>query len=306
MKRVWIFLANTFEINTRGTKRTALSLFEDTYAKLKFIGASDATIMAIYLAFEPFYEAYRDMYALKQSTLGIYEGHTLQFETVLGEMPHQVRVWEGKVRAEYIEDSPEERMIFPGKRSPFLNGTYEERINAVKALSNTLNGFATLTAVKTLVDTYYNRLAGARLVQQGQEGSSDQLSSLLEDQRIITCKELYGVLGQLMNYYRYNPDRVADYFDLSLLRVKSGTGSTTMFSGKVTDFNTSNPIPNALVSLPQIGAEATTNENGDFEMEVETGTFTVEVIAAGYLVYQQPNVVFSASENKVLDIALKQ
>ncbi len=305
MKRIWIYQSNTFEVNTRGTKVTALSLFEDTYAKLSAAGLSDAVILAMLTTFEPAYEGYRDMYALKNSVLGIYEGHTLQFETVLGEMPIQLRTWEGKVRAEYIEDSPDERMIFPGKRTPFLEGTYEARISIVKSLSDTLAGYPLLATTKTLVDTYYNRLYGARLAQQQKEGNSDTLSTLLESQRVITCTEMYGVLGQLMNHFRHNTERVADFFDLTLLRTNTNNVPTTIFKGQVTDDHTGLPIEGAVVRLPQIGEEVTTNATGNFEITVETGTHTVEVSAVGYLFYQQTEVEFVAGETKIIDIALR-
>ncbi len=69
-------------------------------------------------------------------------------------------------------------------------------------------------------------------------GDSDSLSSLLESQRIITCKELYSILGQLMSHYKDNPIRVADFFDLTLLRANTKKVPTTVFSGQITDFNT--------------------------------------------------------------------
>ena len=305
MKRIWIYLSNTFEVNTRGTKVTALSLFEDTYAKLSVAGVTDPVIQAILLDYEPACAGYREVYALKQSALGAYEGNTLNFETVLGEMPVQLRTWEGKVRAEYLEDSPDEHIIFPDKRTPFLNGTYESRINRVLSLSNTLAGYPILATTKTLVDTYYNRLYGARLVQQQKEGSSDTLSTLLENQRVLTSTELYGVLGLLMNHFRNNIERVSDFFDLTLLRSNTINVPTTLFKGQVTDDLTGLPIEGAVVRLPQIGEEATTNATGNFEITVEIGKHTVEVSAVGYLFYQQTEVEFIANENKVIDIALR-
>ncbi len=306
MKRNWIFLSNTFEVQTRNSHITTLSLNEDTYAKLTAAGMTDPVIQAIVVAYQPIYEAYHDMFALKQSVIGVYKGHTLQFENVLKELTNHVRVWESKVRVEFIEDSPDERKIFPGKRTPFLKGPFEKRISTVKSLSNTLAGYPVLSATKTLVDTYYNRLEGSRLAQQQKEGDSDSLSSLLESQRIITCKELYSILGQLMSHYKDNPIRVADFFDLTLLRANTKKVPTTVFSGQITDFNTGLPIASAVVRLPKIGGESTTDANGNFKMTLETGTHTVEVAAVGYLFYRQTEVELIVKENKIINVALKQ
>ncbi len=306
MRRNWIFLSNTFEVQTRNSHITVLSLNEDTYAKLTATGMTDPVIQSIATAYQPFYEAYRDLYALKKSVIGVYGGHTLHFDNVLKELTNHVRVWEGKVRVEFVEDSPEERTIFPNKRTPFLKGPFEKRISAVKSLSNTLAGYPVLSATKTLVDTYYNRLEGSRLAQQQKEGNSDTMSSLLESQRIITCKELYSVLGLLMSHYKDNPLRIADYFDLTLLRENTKKVPTTVFSGQITDFNTGLPIAGAVIRLPKIGEEATTDANGNFKMTLETGTHAVEVAAVGYLFYRQTDVEFIAKENKKMNFELKQ
>lgn len=295
MKGKWLVLNNTFATGTRGSHKKALTLFEDTYAKLKAESVNDVDILTILTDFEPFYFAYQSLYAQKQAILGMYEGHTLGFENVLADMPHQVRVWESKVRAEYMEDSPEERMIFPNKRTDYLQGTYEERINAVKSLTLRLANFPILAPVQALVQTFYNQIEAARLNQQQQEGQNDKLSSLLEKQRLDTCTELYGVLARLMWKYRYNTDRINDYIDRDLFMQSAGTGNITLFKGRVANVQNV-PIAMAKVSLPEIGLETETDAMGAFEMEVETGTFRVEVAAVGYQTYIEMNVLFEVNK----------
>jgi hypothetical protein len=304
MERQWIFLINTFLVNTRNSFKLALTLFEDTYAKLAADAEHDADVAVMYNDFKPFYIAYRDLYAQKQSTLGIYEGETLNFETLLSEMPTQVRRWEGQVRALFIEDSPEERAIFPNKRNPFLQGTYEQRVSAVETLFFTLSKYPALSAVANMVETFYNRLEATRLTQQKQEGQSSKIGSLLEKQHLITCQEMYGVLGRLMYKFRYEPQRIADYMEIGLLRSKSGTGSIAAFKGKVTDAQ-DQPIANATVRLSDSGFEINTDENGLFDMEVESGLFDVLIFAVGYKTYEQRNVLFKKDETTELNVVLK-
>lgn len=303
MTRLWIFLINTFFVNTKNSFKLALTLFEDTHAKLAAEAEHDADVALIYTDFKPFYFAYKELYAQKQSYLGIYEGQTLNFETVLSEMPQQVRRWEGSVRAIFIEDSPEERAIFPNKRSPFLQGTYEQRISAVETLSMTLNTYPALASIANAVETYYNRLEGSRLSQQKQEGQSDKLTALLAKQHEITCQELYGVLGRLMHKFRYSPERIANFIEIGLLRSKSGTGSVSVFKGAVLN-SVGQGVVGAIVRLVDAGFETTTEAGGLFEMEVESGNFDVQILAAGYKTYDQKGVFFDKDQDTVLNITL--
>ena len=303
MKTNWIFEGNTFESNTRNSNKKALTLFEDVYAKLRSAAQTDSEIMDIYSLFEPHYLAYQKLYAQKQSVAGIYEGHTMQFEKFVADMPTQIRKWESVVRYHFVEDSPEERMIFPNKRSSFLSGTYEERINAVKSFGMTISNFPPLASLAMDIEVYYNELEGVRLRQQEREGENDKLSNLLEAQRLVTCDELYGVLARLMFKYRHNRDRISTFFDLSLIRSAQTTGGSTIFSGTVLGLDNT-PITNALVELPEIGIETSTDEFGYFEVETETGMFMVRVSKGGHITYSAPNVAFIKNEPKKMAFQL--
>ena len=305
MKRDWIFSYNTFEVNTRRRHRVALSLFENTYAKLKEAAATDAVMLTIFNGFKPYFEAYRDLYALKQAGDGLYEGQTLGFTKVLAEMKLQLRTWEAAVRVVYTEDTPEEHMIFPNKRTPFLIGTYEERISMVETLGKTLAGFPALASTQTLVITYYNRLQGARLLQQQKEGNSTNLASLLESQRIITANELYGVLAQLMFHFRTQRVFIKNFFDLGLLRIDVKAHKTTQFSGSVVNANTGAPIAGALVKILETQTEISTNAEGKFTLVIKTGIYTLLVSAPGFNSLQQNKVMFRADKKKVLNFVLQ-
>ena len=298
MRSGWLFLSNTFEVATRNSFKRALILFEDSYSKLCAEAPLDADIMVMKNDFEVYYHEYRNLYAQKQSILGIYEGHTKQFQDMIAGLPTMLRKWEGKIRAEYEEDSFEERMIFPNKRNPFLEGSYESRISAIKTLIFTLDNFPTLSNAQSMIQTYYDQLSKARQQQQEKEGLSEKYSSLLEETRIEACEELYGILARLMYKFRRNRDRIQDFFDLTLLRAKQGTGDATIFKGSVKD-ESGIPLDNVNVSLPEIGYEGYTDEKGSFEFEVETGTFNINIEKNAYQTLTENDVYFEA--NKILE-----
>lgn len=58
--------------------------------------------------------------------------------------------------------------------------------------------------------------------------------------------------------------------------------TAAMLSGNVIDAETDELIPDAVVTLEELGHAATTDENGRFVFEVEAGDYTLLVEAEGY------------------------
>lgn len=227
----WRYRFNTFESNTRGSNIKMLSLSTDTHAKLKAEETNPA-IADIILIYEPVFFAYRDLDQQYGVRSGEYAGKTLGFEEYLDQIPQQLRQWESLIRAVYVEDTPEERAIFPNKRTPFINGTYESRLDALGSLKLKVAADPALSTASTQITSFYNASLGARLVQQTGEGALQQLSDLRENQRIILSEELMGVLGTLLFIHRHNLTEVERYFDLSLLR-DNADDVETAFTGTI-------------------------------------------------------------------------
>lgn len=304
MDAQWHYANNTFEVVTRNSNKKALILFEDTRAKLSSEGMVNANVQLIADDFEPHYTAYQNLYAQKQSINGLYEGKTLSFELMLEDLPTKIRKWEGQVHAIYPEDTPEERSIFPNRRNPFLNGPYELRISAIKSLADVLGTYPALASTGSSVSSYYNQIEGARLLQQQHEGNSERYSALLEDQRKITCSELYGALARLMNEFRYNPDRITTFFDLSLIRTRSASGGTLLISGTVTDKTSGSPLQGVSVQLSEGGYETITDAAGKYSLEVEAGTYQVRFGLPGYISFETPSTVFLKDKDQTINAQL--
>lgn len=308
-KRPWIFIYNTFDVNTRTSHVAMLSLCTDTDAKL-LAGSSDPLILVAYNLLHPVYEAYRIININFDLVKGNYKGDTLAFSNLMDTLPLNLRIWEGAIRAVYVEDSPEEKSIFPNKRSPFLSGTYEDRISAIGTLNAKLLTLApTLSATQALVESFYNAALSTRLTQQGEEGTLAQQSELREAQRLLVAQALYGVLGLLMHRYRATPESITSYFDLTLLRQSGSAAGKMNLSGQVTDKVTLLPIEGATVEV-KVNEEAftaTTGADGSYTVEVsgleEATDAQVTATATGYSPYQQDTVVVPG-EDDTLDILL--
>ena len=255
---LWRYLINTFNVNTVGSHVKMLSLSTDTHAKLK-AEESNPLIAEILLIFEAVFFAYRDIGQQYDFRVGDYRGATLGFENIIDSVPQVIRVWESGVRAVYIEDSPEERAIFPGKRGPFQTGTYENRLNAIGSLATKTTGIPALAGVGAQVTSFYNTALAARLAQQTDEGSVGQTIDLRENQRILLSNELMGVLGKLMFMHRFNLVEVERYFDLSLLR-KTGDDEPLIYEAVAPigiseinpDFELENPTTDTLLKIKNL------------------------------------------------------
>ncbi len=303
MKRNWLFINNTFETQTRFSNVKALRLFRDFWSKLSAHTALDPYIAAIFADFDVAYKEYDRLHTRKDAAAGIYKGRTLNFGNEIGRLPELLRVWEGQIHYHFPEGSIEDTELFPRRRTPFLTGSYDDRVNAVRTLAINLGNYPVLNTLQAQVQTYYDTLMLARDMQQQKEGLNDQLSTLLEEQRIITATEMWGGYARLLYYYRYNPERVLDFIDIELLRTSSIASVLVTFNGKITDIN-GNVIANATISLPQIGIEATTDSLGKFSMDVESGTWNIEIEAAGYQTFTQNNVIFPDTGFLTMDFVL--
>ena len=247
-KRMWLYLNNTFEVNTAGSNVKMLSIATDTHSKLQ-AQVSDNAIAAIMASYNPVYQAYRQICSNYDAVAGSKQGNTLNLEILLKDnLPEEIRKWEGAVRSVHVEDSPAEKAIFPNKRKPFLDGTYEDRLLAVNTLYDKLNTDSNFSTLAPQVQSFYNLLLSARDSQQQEEGTLGLLSNTREQQRILMAIELYGALGALMNKYKATPENVAGFFDLSLLRT-TGLEVLTNIEGNIE--------PNAMLNLGLLPDEGT-------------------------------------------------
>ncbi len=217
-------LQNTFEIQTRESHQSAYRFLTDTRDKIK--GSQDPLIAPIRNAFIPFYDAYHNAMIKWLVEKGNYKGFTLGFVKSMKQLKVKLPYWESKVRNVFLEDSPDEVEIFPKKRTPFLSGNYEQRVNAIGVLSKKLESLVPshpqLTEVYADTRDFYTLCLEARDKQQQSEGRLSGLSDARESQRIVTMNAYLGLvycgLGQL--HYN-NLNALKAFMDLSLLYKKA-------------------------------------------------------------------------------------
>jgi len=287
--RPWIFTINTFEVNTADSNEKMLSIATDTEAKLQAESA-DPDINILYTSYFPVYDAYRQIQINYDVAAGNRKGKTLNLENLMKiELPKEIRKWEGFVRSIYTEDSPEELEIFPNKRDPFLQGTYEQRISAIGTLATRLaaDSNASIQGYAPTVLSFYNLIFSARDTEQNKEGVLGILSDTREQQRKLLATELFGVLGGLMRKFKSDPLQAARFFDLSLLR-ETGDEPKQRMKGRIANAENGNPLSLVKGTIKdadgvQVGESFFTDVNAEYNKATDHfGQGTLELEKPGF------------------------
>jgi len=219
----WRFTENQFANATRGSFKKMLTFCADHDAKL-FGRQGEADILPLYTRFHPQYLAYSSAYAVWQASRGSYAGGTDAMQQKLEELESvKARQWDVKVQTVFDKGTPQYTAIFPNGRAPFQSGTMDQQISAVETLHEQMvvAGAALPAALVTEVGDYHTTLVTLRTAQQAKEGAADDGSTFLETTRVATAALLYGNLGLLMDIYRETPDRITDFYELSIIRRKA-------------------------------------------------------------------------------------
>ncbi len=241
----WRFAINPFLSATDRNFKKMLSLDADHFNKLVQKGTIDPDVLAMKTQYESFHHDFITIYSNWRGSEGVGESRTLDVETQFGLLNTEIKVWEGKVRSIFPEDSIQERAIFPDKRKAFQQGTYEQRISALRTLYQILATYSAepvLLSLSATVESFYNVISAARNAQQGNEISVSGYSASLEAQRVLCSRQMYGTLGRLMYKYLDNPILIEEYWDMSLLR-DSSSNILGEFAGNVSGGNNVANIP---------------------------------------------------------------
>ncbi|MBI1228470.1 MAG: hypothetical protein GC192_24760 [Bacteroidetes bacterium] len=230
MRRTWIFLNNTFDINTKNSSVKMLRIANDHDSRLAAAAVDDPTLLPIWERYNAPLLVYRTLMSQRNSGKGSGKGKTQILTEKLDLLSTTwIRAWEVKVFLQYPQGTPEATAIFPQRKAPFQTGPYEERILAVNALKDSLSAYPLLADVKTDVSDKYDMLLEARDGQKQQMSLTGKFSDEVERQRLGLAELSYKNLGFLIDKFGERPTDVERFFDLALLR-KSVSDEDTIFN----------------------------------------------------------------------------
>lgn len=229
MLKLWSYLVNTFEVNTRKAFNKMLRIGTDHDYRLHG-EVSDPEINALWIFFNPLLLVFQDLYSAWKASISLRMSMTLSLTKRFKELSEDwIKDWEGEVYYHFREGTPQAMSIFPNKRKPFQVGTYEERTIAVNTLASSLTPYPVLATLKTAVLAKYDILIAARDAQKQAMTNVGKNASDLEKQRIVLAKALYRSLASLMAKFYESPTDVERFFNLSLIR-RSSSDSTGLFN----------------------------------------------------------------------------
>lgn len=267
MKKTWLFFSNTFDVNTRKLPGRMLKIGNDHDSRLSAEKA-DPDILELWNVFNPLILVFRTLFSLWKSSISNRMSATLKFNKLLSLLSGEwIRAWEGKVFYHYPEGTPESMAIFPNKRSPFQIDNYEERIQNVQTLADSMKPYEPLAEVVRGVEAKYALLLAARDEQKQAMQTEAMQYSQLEALRLQLAKNLYRNLAILMAKYFEEPTQGERFFNESLIRRPSSDVDTTFSQS-----NKVNPGASLVIQLPkkfELGINATffiANSDGGGEL----------------------------------------
>ncbi|MCF8256337.1 MAG: hypothetical protein K9J06_02220 [Flavobacteriales bacterium] len=294
-KKPWHFLINSFLVATRSSHKKLLSLAVDHLARLVANNA-DAVVAAIAATFDPVLQAYMATEQNLNAVLGDYKGETQTVKQLFQELNEtRLPLWEGQVFFHFPKGSEKATQLFPKGRGAFQEGTYEQRILAIKTFGDKCAATAALAPFSVQVLAFHTQISSARALQQSAgEGQTALLRNLRDAARKMVCDEMYGNLGLLMHHHRTDPLQVERYFDLGLLRQPADSGE----GGKDTEltFFLKDTVKGTVISN---GTAVMTRASGQQETQQTQTNGRVRFILEGLTDPEEVSFAFSAPNYEI-------
>jgi hypothetical protein len=179
---------------------------------------SDPVFAALYLAYHILHLAFVADYNAWVLQGGKQHGKTLTLQQLLQLLEStKIQQWDVSVQNIYPKSTNEYKIIFPRHHKPFQSGTQIEIISALNVLSGALASDTKLAAIKTDVDNFIILLEGGHSTQKESQDTTKTMVSTLEASRIAICIAMYANLGALIQKFAATPEKVLQFFDMTIL-----------------------------------------------------------------------------------------
>ena len=238
----WSYIRNLFNNVTKGNNKRMLMMGRDHRDKLGQY-AADPDIAALSVFFNPAFSDFENLYSEVNVNSAFYQGNTKMVEDLMQQLRgNKIKQWDIWIQNEFLDDTPQYLMLLPNRRTPFQNGAYELRIDAVRTLQTALQRFPNLANVSTDVQAFMQNLDSARTAQQQVESLDQSLRQRLESSRLELAKQMHRAFGFLLYKHYQNPTDIIRYYELKYLQ--SPASSTTSLT-----YSTYTLSPNTRLSL---------------------------------------------------------
>lgn len=226
---LWRILVNPFAFACIRFKN-ASKIFRYTSNALLAAVPGNGNINTIYERYAPYNADYQNKYDNWKAAGGLQEAGTLGRDLAIGDISHDLDVWDSMILPVYLKDTPGYLALFPQGRKPYgKTASHSELIAALGALSDNLALTPALSAVKALVDTKRTAIVNATTTQQGAMEQVEQLRGLMVTARDVAQLELWYAYLSLMRLFIDTPEVTGGFFDEQSIR----NGEQTDYMGSV-------------------------------------------------------------------------
>ena len=212
-KNKYPLFVNRFEVATRNSYTNATHIFKQHVDSLFVDSETSDIALSCYNRAKPKYDLYQASHNIHSSQTGTQGGKVQTMKVTLKGMPLHVDDWESKIKSVYKIDSERYKILFSQGKAPFNNGTQQKRVDAVETLLLNIGSDASLAAVKTIIQTFYDAMLVSYNLKDISKASTKTESKATEVTRINMCNVMEGNYGLLLDAYQEEPTLASKYFD---------------------------------------------------------------------------------------------
>jgi len=218
MDRIWSFLSQVFAIATQNSFRLGVRISR-IHLNAMNAYSGDAFVTGLFNIYKVVHLNYMAKYNAWKAQLQQQLADTAAMELLFKQLGYEtINAWDVAIANVYAITTVRYKALFPHGHNPFQSGSYEDRLAAIEALLLIIGADASLTAIKSTIETFRDNLVLAINTAKTSIETTTRKSNELETARLEMCDAQYGDLGDLMSHFRTTRDVIGDFFDLLTIR----------------------------------------------------------------------------------------
>jgi len=212
-KRTGGLFVNRFELVTRNNYNVATYLFKQHVDSLYGDSQNLPITLTCYNRAKSKYDIYQAAHNAQTSQSNTQGGKVFTMANTLKGMSLHVSDWEAKIKAVYPVTTERYKILFKTGVGIFTKGSQQKRVDAVQALLTNIGTDATLTAVKGIIQTFYDGIIVSYNTKDNSKKTTKSDSLATETARINMCQVMEGNYGLLLDEFQEDPTLASKYFD---------------------------------------------------------------------------------------------
>ena len=220
MKRKWIYLMNFMDPKGPHNYTRALKIVTHHNDALRN-QRSNEDIGIIFDRTDPLVAAYTAEMKNKLFSKCVSTGQVETFDNLKAQLPLTLAKWDGRIQSFFEVDTITYKNLFVVHRSELYIGPIEVVITKLETFHALVAQQTVLAVIAADILVFINKLKAARDLKGEKSGDIDAKSIELDVAYDAVTLMIYRNLGRLIDLYGDDSERIAQFFDLALIRYHS-------------------------------------------------------------------------------------